>query len=143
MECDLLIVEAAIFELLSDRDRSKLEAQTRSRPSIVVTLEKSDFAALTYLQRGYLDCLVIDQLDKLGLQQSIQKALLRFVRVATSHQNSSEERGQVKDRRAKLRSGADRRRHARFYFERSIDAIPLLPNGAPDLADVAKQHPSI
>ncbi len=40
----------------------------------------------------------------------------------------------ISDRRTSVRISQNRRRHVRFYTERSLIAIPVLPNGAPDIA---------
>lgn len=127
---DALLMEQSIFEQSSTRVLRILEPYLSQVPSLVLTLEKSDFAALTYLQQGHRDCLVVDECTSDTVALALRKLVVRHHRKLVEFQASGK---LVNDRRAKPRGGQNRRRHTRFFLETSVVAIPVLANGGPDL----------
>ncbi len=53
---DAMVVEQSVFEEADVSALGKLNRYLTIVPSIVLTLEKSDFSALSYLERGFSDC---------------------------------------------------------------------------------------
>ena len=130
---DALLIEQSAFEEATTSEFSKLEPFLRLVPSIVLTLEKSDFSALSYVQRGYCDCFVADQLSDRNILHRMQKAILLRRRMLIETLSQQQVGEKVVDRRKSIRDTTNRRRHVRFAMERPIVAIPILPNGAPDI----------
>ncbi len=129
---DALIVEQSTFERAIESETIKLAKYLAVVPGIVLTMEKSDFAALSYLERGYSDCLTADHTSAEGLAWTIRKAVVRRRRGLLQSLSEDQIGPGVSDRRSDLRNSLNRRRRVRFALERSIVAIPILPNGAPD-----------
>ncbi len=127
----MVIEQSALEELRPDQWRD-LSPYLAVIPSLVVTWEKSDYATLAYLDRGYVDCLIADNLSSQLLEESILKAVVRHRRQLIDSFSVAEVGKHVSDRRRSVRPGANRRRHVRFLLERPLLAIPLLPSGAPD-----------
>ena len=130
---DALLIEQSAFEEAATSDFAKLEPFLGFVPSIVLTLEKSDFAALSYVQRGYCDCFVADQLSDRNIIHRLQKSVLLRRRMLAESLSQQQVGENVVDRRKSLRESTNRRRHVRFRMERPAVAIPILPNGAPDI----------
>ena len=130
---DALLIEQSAFEEATTSEFAKLEPFLSIVPSIVLTLEKSDFSALSYVQRGYCDCFVADQLSDRNLLHRLQKSILLRRRMLLETLSQQQVGEKVVDRRKAVRATSNRRRHVRFAMERPVVAIPILPNGAPDI----------
>ena len=131
---DAIVVEQSVFEEASVSALSKLKQYLPLIPSVVLTLEKSDFSALSYLERGFTDCVTADSAASTSLLTAIRKAVVRRRRALMRSLSEQQVGPNVSDRRSSVRSAQNRRRHVRFFTERSLIAIPVLPNGAPDIA---------
>ena len=131
---DAIVVEQSVFEEASVSALSKLKQYLPLIPSVVLTLEKSDFSALSYLERGFTDCVTADSAASTSLLTAIRKAVVRRRRALMRSLSEQQIGPNVSDRRSSVRSAQNRRRHVRFFTERSLIAIPVLPNGAPDIA---------
>lgn len=130
---DALLIEQSAFEEATASEFAKLEPFLSLVPSIVLTLEKSDFSALSYVQRGYCDCFVADQLSDRNILHRMQKSILLRRRMLVESLSQQQIGEKVVDRRKSVRDTSNRRRHVRFEMERPVVAIPILPNGAPDI----------
>ncbi len=131
---DAIVIEQSVFEEASVSALEKLKQFLPLIPSVVLTLEKSDFSALSYLERGFTDCVTADSAASVLLLIAIRKAVVRRRRALLRTLSEQQTGPNVSDRRAAVRSAQNRRRHVRFFTERSLIAIPILPNGAPDIA---------
>ncbi len=131
---DALIVEQSVFEQASESETMKLGTYLTVVPGIVLTMEKSDFSALSYLERGYCDCLIADDISTNSLFWAIHKAVVRRRRALLNSLAKQQVGPNVNDRRSDLRDSINRRRHVRFHVNKPIIAIPILPSGAPDLS---------
>ncbi len=131
--CDAVLVEQSVFEEASPPALARFRQFLAVIPGLVVTLEKSDFASLSHLERGFSDCLNIDRTTGPSLLMAIQKSIVRRRRGLLASITRPQVGPGVSDRRASVRSAQNRRRHVRFFAERPILAIPVLSNGAPDL----------
>jgi hypothetical protein len=131
---DVLLIEQSVFEEANVASLTKLNAFLPLVPGIVLTLEKSDFSALSYLKRGFFDCLSASHATATSMIITIRKAVALRRRALLELLSSQQVGPTVNDRRASVRNAQNRRRHVRFFTERSLVAIPILPNGAPDIA---------
>lgn len=130
---DAILIEQSVFEEASESALNKLKRFLKLIPTVVLTLEKSDFAALSYLERSYTDCITADRFSSAPLTIALRKAVVRRRRALFQSLSEQQVGPSVNDRRASVRSAQNRRRHIRFFSERSVIAIPILPNGAPDI----------
>ncbi|MCA9196982.1 MAG: hypothetical protein KDA87_05560 [Planctomycetales bacterium] len=131
---DALLLEQSAFEDASGEAANKLIRYLSVIPSIVLTHEKSDFSALSYLERGYSDCLIARDDSANDVALAIRKAVIRRRRNLLASISKQQVGPNVNDRRTKVRSSPNRRRHVRFYFQQPVIAIPILPDGGPDHA---------
>ena len=131
---DAIVVEQSVFEEASVSALNKLKQYLPLISSVVLTLEKSDFSALSYLERGFSDCVTADSAASTSLLTAIRKSVVRRRRALLRSLSEQQVGPNVSDRRASVRNAQNRRRHVRFFTERSLIAIPVLPNGAPDIA---------
>lgn len=131
---DAILVEQSVFEEASASCIAALHRLLAVIPGVVVTLEKSDFSSLSYVERGYSDCLTVERTTGNSLIATIRKAVIRRRRALLASISRPQVGPGINDRRATVRNAQNRRRHVRFFTERSLVAIPVLPNGAPDMA---------
>ncbi len=131
---DAIVVEQSVFEEASVSALSKLNQYLPIVPSVVLTLEKSDFSAMSYLERGFSDCVTADRAASTALLAAVRKSVVRRRRSLLESLSTQQVGPNVNDRRSAVRNAQNRRRHVRFFTERSLIAIPVLPNGAPDVA---------
>ncbi len=106
-------------------------------PTTVLTLEKSDYTALTYLDRGFADCLIADDQTIHTVCDALAKSIVRQRRQLLETISQQTVGNHVSDRRKTVRTGSNRRRHVRFMMSRPFLAIPMLPGGAPDREHMA------
>jgi CheY-like chemotaxis protein len=131
---DAILLEQSVFEEVSESALSKLKRFLLVIPAVVLTLEKSDFAALSYLERGFTDCITADRISSTVLTSALRKAVVRRRRSLLASLSEQQVGPTVSDRRMSVRASQNRRRHTRFLAERSLVAIPVLSNDAPDIA---------
>lgn len=131
---DAILLEQSVFEEVSESALGKLKRFLLLIPAVVLTLEKSDFAALSYLERGFTDCITADRISSTALTGALRKAVVRRRRSLLRSLSEQQVGPTVSDRRMSVRASQNRRRHIRFFTERPLVAIPLLSNGAPDIA---------
>lgn len=131
---DAILLEQSVFEEASESALNKLKRYLPFVPAIVLTLEKSDFAAVSYLERGFTDCITADRASSTFVTVALRKAYVRRRRSLIQSLSSQQVGPRVNDRRASVRTTQNRRRHVRFFTERALVAIPILSNGAPDIA---------
>jgi hypothetical protein len=131
---DALLVDQSSLESANDKQLDKLRTFLPIVPSLVLTLEHSDLAALNYLKMGFRECLIDGRETALWLPLALQKTILRHRRFVHQAIELETAGPNVNDRRGQSRGDQNRRRHARFFLQRPVLAIPVLPNGGPDVA---------
>ncbi len=72
---DALIVEQSTFEQASETETTRLASYLAVIPGVVLTMETSDYSALSYLERGYSDCLVADHTSSESLAWTLRKTV--------------------------------------------------------------------
>ncbi len=130
---DAILVEQSVFEEAGSTDLLSIKSILPLLPGIVLTLEKSDFASLSYLERGYADCIVVDRTTAHGFATTLHKAVIRRRRELLESVSKQQVGPGIVDRRSSVRAGQFRRRHVRFLMQRPIVVVPVLTNGAPDI----------
>jgi DNA-binding response OmpR family regulator len=128
-----VVVENSVFECEKRGVLSDLDPFLSLIPCCVLTNERSDYAALSYIERGFAECLCGSSLSQSTLLSSLFKVVTRHRRQLALAIDEMQSGRNVSDRRKTVRLGANRRRHVRFSLKRPITAIPILPNGAPDV----------
>jgi Thaumarchaeal output domain 1 len=131
---DAILIEQSVFEEASPSAIASMKRFLPVIPGLVLTLEKSDFSSLSYIERGYCDCLAVERTTATSLAMSIRKAVVRRRRSLLNSIAQQQVGPGVNDRRSSVRNAQNRRRHVRFFTQQPVVAIPVLSNGAPDLA---------
>ena len=72
---DAIVVEQSVFEEASVSALNKLKQYLPLISSVVLTLEKSDFSALSYLERGFSDCVTADSAASTSLLTRFENPL--------------------------------------------------------------------
>ena len=113
---DAILLEQSVFEEASESSLSKLKRFLPFIPTIVLTLEKSDFAALSYLERGYTDCITADRTSSTSLSVAIRKAVIRRRRNLFQSLSEQQVGPSVNDRRASVRTTQNRPPPRSFFL---------------------------
>lgn len=114
-----------------------LQRRLHNVPVIVVMIDRSDSAAINYIDQGIDDCEIAANTNRMSIERSIRLARVRIdcQNAKTPQINLS---GAVSDRRSNSRGERDRRRVNRYVKSESALAIPVLPNGAPDKSQMCE-----
>jgi Thaumarchaeal output domain 1 len=131
-----IIVENSIFESEKQTALAEFDPFLGLIPCCVLTNEPSDFAALSYIEKGFAECLPYDQLNSELVAKALRKLVVRHRRQLANAIEQIQIGKNVSDRRRTVRPGSNRRQHARFPLKRKTIAIPMLPNLAPDLDNI-------
>ncbi|MGI9517999.1 MAG: hypothetical protein ACR2NP_13180 [Pirellulaceae bacterium] len=130
---DGVLVDQGAVENQQLERLKKVRRAMEDLPFVMLVLDRSDFSAVSCVERGFADCLVAHTTTTREVLASFRKCLAR--NAWQQHQVSSaitDCNAPVSDRREAPRPGANRRRNVRYVIERPVRAFAILPDGAPD-----------
>lgn len=142
VQFDCVLVEQDLLERDGIANLSLPELRFPAPPMILLTPERSDANAVSYVESGFDDCLLTSTLNSQLLLRSIHFASARHNRMRHKLRECLKAERQsllkpIADRRSAAR-GSDRRQTPRYLVTRPLLAIPVLPDGSPDRSGVCE-----